>query len=141
MSLLPAPGPASRTAAIAFAVYMVLGTVIGETWPLSRYPMYADLTSGGAIPLFLADGKPVFPEELVDIQGCAPEQIRIPDGIQGNVGWRMDEIRRWVASHGSDATGPVRLQVGLTRVVATPDGPQTSDEFLELCAGTARRAP
>lgn len=129
----------SRPALVGFSAWFAVAGLIGERWPSSRFPMYAEMAPDGAIPVLLVDGEPVPPEALVDFHGCPPDRVRIPKGTPTRMGWRQDEIQRWVASHTADAPGDVTVRFGHVTLVADPAGPRLADDFVLLCEGTARR--
>lgn len=131
----------SLPAAVGFLVYLTLASLAGEVWPLSRYPMYAHMKPEGAIPLMLVDGEPALPEDFEAFHGCGPGDVRIPRGTPSRMGWRMDEVQRWLASHSGAAPGDVPVRFGHATLALTPDGPRLADDFVLLCEGTARRRP
>lgn len=126
-------------ATAGFLAYLVLASVVGEVWPLSRYPMYAHQTAEGAIPLMLVDGEPAPPEDFEAFHGCGPGDVRIPRGTPSRMGWRMDEVQRWLASHRGEGPGDVRVRFGHATLAITLEGPRLADDFVLLCEGTARR--
>jgi hypothetical protein len=134
--------PPSRPALAGFLAYGLLSWTLGEVWPLSRFPMYAHLPREGAVPVLIVEGEEVRPEELVDFHGCSAAQVRIPSGVPHRVGWRLDEIGRWVTAHTAHtATQPGELEVsfGYRVLRITPEGPRLDEQVVELCRGTARR--
>jgi len=63
-----------------FGVFFVAAGVFGETWPLSRLPMYSSsgLRTEGAMPAFEVDGKPAEVRDFEAFQG-APLEDLLPD--------------------------------------------------------------
>ena len=134
----PAARGASTPAIVGLVVYGLLSAVIGEVWPLSRFAMYAHIPRDAAVPILEVDGRAYPPEDLVDFHGCNPKNIRIPRGVPSRVGWRQDEIARWVTAHGAEEPGDVVTHFGYRMLVIDETGPRLDDTFVELCTGTAR---
>jgi len=135
------PRTCSRPALVSLLAYGLLAVVVGEVWPLSRFPMYAHLPVTGAVPVVEVEGAWVVPEDLTAFHGCSGPQIRIPSGVPHRVGWRLDEIARWVKAHSATSPGPVQVRFGYRVVQVTDQGPRLDDNFVELCAGTASWRP
>ena len=123
---------------MSLMVYTLLAVLFGEVWPLSRFTMYAHLPTDAVVPVLRVNGQAHYPEELVDFHGCSSSAIRIPSGVRCRVGWRQDEIARWVSSHSASQPGDVRVQFGYQWLRASEQGPRLDAEFIELCAGSAR---
>ena len=100
--------------------------------------MYAHLPTDAAVPVLLVNGQAHFPEELVDFHGCSSLDIRIPSGVRCRVGWRQDEIARWVSAHSASQPGDVEVRFGYQWLRLGEQGPGLDAEFMELCAGSAR---
>ena len=127
----------SRPALASFLVYSALAVMIGECWPLSRYPMYAEVPADGAIPALQVDGEWVIPEDLVGFHGCDEASLRTPPGVPHRAGWRQDEIGHWVTAHTAKVPGEVEVVFGYRILSGTAEGPVLREGFTETCRGTA----
>jgi hypothetical protein len=129
-------------AAAAAAAYFVVSLIIGDRFPFSRYAMYARERGRktGAVPVFLADGKPVWVDSLVRFRFDADKihTRTVPCSLE----WQVHEMRRWVASHQApeDAgDGPVRLQFGF-RMLSIDDGGRITEKVRIVAEGSAWRS-
>lgn len=126
----------------AFAAYLAAALLLGECYPLSRYPMYAQrgYDQGSAL-VFLADGQPV--TDLRRYHAFAdfdPEDLRFPPHHGSGAEYLLDAVRHEVATR-SRVPPPddpsVDLQIGYAVARATPDGPQIVEPFVPLARGRA----
>ncbi len=118
---------ASPLWAAGFAAgYFLLCLRLGERFPFSKYSMYAVTArrKAGAVPVFLADGRPAPIERYTAFSGIDPERISPPPSTC-SLEWRVHELRRWLSSHRSEpgaAPGPVSVAVGYRLLALGPDG-------------------
>lgn len=106
---------------------------------MSRFPMYAHIQRDGAMPVMLAEGELTPPEALTGFFGCGAADVRIPSGVPTRMGWRQDEIQRWVAANEGAAPGEVAVVFGWVAIEVGAWGVRLGDEVHPLCTGTARR--
>ncbi len=132
----------SRPALVAAALFAMANLAVGDTFPFSRYAMYADLEGydSSALIVFRADGKPAQPEAFRRFSGEPLFHVTSPQGVRCSMGWRVFESRRWMETHAADPgeePGPVKFQVGYVMTKLTAEGPTVSDEFIPLADGHA----
>jgi hypothetical protein len=115
----------SRAAALAFALVLAAGLVLGEVFPFSRFDMYARAAGRreGAVPLVLADGREIEIERLRGFSAIDATTL-LPAGIPCSMEYRVHEIERWIATHPAPrdgAPGPLHVWIGY-RVLSLADG-------------------
>jgi hypothetical protein len=91
-----------RPALVAFAVVLGGGVVLGETFPFSRFSMYAGIEprDRGATPVFLADGE-IVPVEQFDAFQLEVDAWRSPEGIPTTMDYLTNDIAGWIRAHPS----------------------------------------
>ena len=109
-----------RTAAVAFGLYLAASLAVGDVFPLSRYSMYADVGRyrESYVPVFLAQGRPANPRDYHRFAGIEPDDMG-PGARIGSHNYRVDEDRRWIASHSTTEIGPVPVAYGYRSVRLT----------------------
>jgi hypothetical protein len=107
----------------AFLLYVAGAVLLGDTFPFSRFSMYADYRRQGAVPVFLAGGRPVSVRAFESFFGIDPDRM-YPKGTPCSLEWRIHEARRWIVQH--TASGPmeraVPVQWGFTFVTVDEAG-------------------
>ncbi len=126
----------------AFVAYLLASLLLGECYPLSRYPMYA--LSGyeqGTALVFLADGEPV-PDlsGFVAFAGFEPDALRYPERHAASQEYLLDAVRHQITVRSVEAPpsgAPVRLEIGYQLAEATDEGPRVVAPFIPLAEGRA----
>jgi hypothetical protein len=128
-----------RPALVAFAVVLGGGVVLGETFPFSRFSMYAGIEprDRGATPVFLADGEIVPVEQFEGFQ-LDVDAWRSPEGIPTTMDYLTNDIAGWVRAHPGDTSCAVRAELGWVISTRGDDG-AIAQSTLVQSSGTACR--
>ena len=131
--------PLAAWALLAFLAYGVLGILLGDVFPFSRYGLYASAPARekGAVPVFLAEGREARIADFESFDGIETGAM-YPEGYPCSLEWMVREAQAWVDDHRGAGPGPVPVAWGFRVLQVGEDG--TVTENLEvLCEGTARR--
>ena len=107
----------ARVAAVALVAYVVIALIVGEWFPFSRFSMYSTLgrRTEGAVPVLLADGVVARARDFDRYVGLEAQALG-PGTRPCSMNYRVDEDRRWIASHSGTTPGPVRIEYGYVPV-------------------------
>ncbi len=125
----------------AGVAYFVISLIVGDRFPFSKHSMYASTAmrdDSGAVPLMLADGKPVAVDRYDRFQGLDPDNL-YPERLPCSLEWQIHEAGRWFrdkAAAPDDPPGPVKVEWGFVIVKARKDG-RISERWFPIQEGTA----
>jgi hypothetical protein len=113
----------SLYAVAGFAVYIAGSLWLGEFFPFSLFNMYAAIRDEGAVPVFLAEGRPAKIEEFSSFWGIDTDGM-LPEGFQCSLVWEVHEAQRWIEDHRASAPvrKGVRVEWGYRMVRVEPSG-------------------
>lgn len=117
--------------ALGAFVTVLLGTLLfGETFPFSRFSMYANVgrRSETAVPVFWADGRVVDPWSYERFSGLDLAQVLVPKTLPGSLNYKTDDGYRWISEHlarEGEPRGPVRFAAGYVTVRLSANGELT----------------
>ena len=122
----------NRYALGAFIAVLVGTLLLGETFPFSRFSMYASVgpRTETAVPVFWADGRVVDPKRYERFQGLDLAQVLVPKTLPSSLNYKTDDAYRWISEHlarADEPGGPVRFAAGYITVRLTPGGPLTHE--------------
>jgi hypothetical protein len=120
---------------IAAAAVLIGAALLGESYPFSRFSMYAKVgaRSSAAVPVFLADDRLVQPERFTGFRGLDPSWSSRLKSMPGSLGYVTDDAQRWIMEHSSAESappGPVRFAIGYVVVTLAPGGKLTREAHL-----------
>ncbi len=134
------PGPAL----LSFVVYFAASTWIGETFPFSRYEMYAYTGyREGAVLQVEVDGRVVPMRSVHAFVGIDPADLEYGDDAPYGQEYLLDQLRHYVTTHSvaeeqARMWGPGRpVRLGYRIIRSTPDGPSPDDALTVLAEGRA----
>jgi hypothetical protein len=121
----------------AFLLYVAGAVLFGDTFPFSRFSMYADFRKQGAVPVFLAGGRPVPVRDFESFFGIDPDGM-YPRGFPCSLQWRIYEAQRWIAQHTapSPTERSVPVQWGF-KVVTVDDAGRVREDVRIVSEGVA----
>jgi len=128
-------------AAIAAVAFAVLSLLVGDRFPFSKHSMYASTAARGktgAVPLFLAHGKPAPIDQYHRFLGLDPDNLYNKD-LPCSLEWQTHEAGRWIRdkSDPPDAEpGPVPVAWGYV-IIRVQDDDTLKETWLQKQTGTA----
>jgi len=128
-------------ASVAAVVFAALSLLVGDRFPFSKHSMYASTAARdntGAVPLFLAHGKPAPIDQYERFLGLDPDTLYNKD-LPCSLEWQIHEAGRWMrdkAAASDDPPGPVPVAWGFVIIRVQDDG-SLKETWLQKQTGTA----
>lgn len=129
-------------AAVAALAYAVIGLLVGDRFPFSKYSMYARIEgrTRGAVLYLRAGERFVEPAEVLAVSGLDVDALdpkRVPCSQQ----WLVYEAMRWLSSRteAESLQDGTELEAGYRMLEIGPDG-SLKEELAVVTRGKARLA-
>jgi hypothetical protein len=125
----------SRYGLVAFIAVLAGGLLLGETFPFSRFSMYANVgrRTESAVPVFLADGVVTEPSRYERFQGLELSRVLLQKTQPSSLQYKTDDGYRWISRHvaqDGERAGPVRFAAGYVTVRLSPAGELTHETHI-----------
>lgn len=123
----------------AMILYSIVAMRVGDTFPFSKYSMYARLRGRveGAVLSVRAAGKEVRAAQLCDFVGVDPALVT-PDGYPCSQQWAVYEVQRWIADNQAAEAGADAVEVEVGFRIIRVEAFRLEERFVSLSKGRAR---
>lgn len=124
----------------AFFTYMAVSLLVGDTFPFSRYSMYAKLRNRveGAVFAVRVAGQLVPVGELERFVGVDPAKVD-PEGYPCSQQWVVYEARRWIEANGAAEADDTSVEVEVGFRILRLERFVLQERWAPLTSGRAHR--